>query len=104
MAEFEPGQMLRCTITTRPRREAHVKTIQRLMRQDTDVQRSLKRAQRLRRQETPSKIRGGRVWYNRPPVGKIVRVTEGESWTMPWVPQIEADLESVSGFIRVEQA
>jgi hypothetical protein len=35
---------------------------------------------------------------------KVVRPERGESWTMPFFPQIAADLNFVSGCVKVEKA
>jgi len=102
MSDYSPGQTLQCTITKAPMVERHRQTIERLMRQDPGVQKALKNAHRIRQRDMRWKMRGGKIWYNRPRVGKIVRVAEGESWTMPYIPQIERDLAAVDRFVKVE--
>ncbi|RMH10488.1 MAG: hypothetical protein D6695_11365, partial [Planctomycetota bacterium] len=96
---FKPGQTLKCTISQTPRAKGPRSTIARLMRRDPDINRSLKRAQRMRRQRMHAYIRGGRMWYNREKRAKIARVEVGNSWTMPYTPDLEADLASVSPYL-----
>ncbi|GAB4384764.1 MAG: hypothetical protein Kow0022_08350 [Phycisphaerales bacterium] len=99
---FKPGQTIKCTIQTAPRAKGPRTTLARLMRRDADINRSLKRAQRMRRQRLHAYIRGGRLWYNREKRAKIARVEAGNTWTMPWTPDLEADLNSVAAYITIE--
>lgn len=101
---FKPGQTIKCTIKTAPRAKGPRVTLARLMRRDADNNRNLKRAQRMRRQRMHAYIRGGRMWYDREKRAKIARVVSGNSWTMPWTPDLEADLNSVADYITIEQA
>lgn len=102
--DFTPGQTLRCTVTKRPTREDTWQTIERLMRQDPDIRRRLRKSQLHRARTTPSKIRGGRVWMQRVKASKHAVPNEGATWEMPFIPHLVRDIESVSGFIKVEAA
>ena len=100
--EAKPGQSFRCTIIKEPNAAAPVKTITRLMRQDPDTARTLRRSQNARRKGMVSYIRGGRTWYQRAKCGKSVKVRTGESWIMPYTPQLILDLKSVESYLKIE--
>ncbi len=101
---YAPGQNITCTITSIPKTEAGKKTVLRLMRRDADIRRSLRHAQNHRRRTMHSYIRGGTTWFNRKPVGTIARVELGNSWTMPFTPDLANDLQSVSANIEIKSA
>lgn len=103
MDKFKPGQNIRVTVTKAPRTASKIDTLERLMRLEPDVKRGLRKAQKKRRQNMVVYNRGNRDWYKREECGKQVRVTEGASWTMPFSYQLAPDLESVSGYVTVEQ-
>lgn len=98
------GDQISLTIDTMPRNKGARDTIERLMRRDPEVKRSLARAQRVRRQRMHSYIRGGRRWYSREKAARIVVCEQGRSWTMPFTHDIAPDLRSVEAFLRVEKA
>jgi hypothetical protein len=101
---FTPGQTIKCTINTAPRAAAPKMTISRLMRRDPAIAKGLRKAQDLRRRRMHAYVRGGRVWYDREKAARIARVAPGNSWTMPWTPELDADLASVSGYLTIENA
>ena len=101
---FKPGQSIECTINAVPRAKAPCLTISRLMRRDPTIKHGLRRAQNLRRKRMHAYIRGGRMWYDREKAARIARVETGASWTMPWTPDLAADLESVSKYITIKSA
>ena len=101
---FKPGQMIRCTITKAPRTEARIDTIERLMRQEPEVRKNLRRAQRRRRQEMTVYNRGNRDWYSREKCAKIVNAAQGASWTMPFSVQLAPELASVEDYLSIEKA
>lgn len=101
---LQPGQRVRVTITAPPRSHAARRTLERLMRLDVAVQRSLRRAQRRRRQQLVVYNRGGRDWYRRERCARVVIPAPGASWTMPFTWQIKPDLASISHLIRIEPA
>lgn len=98
-----PGQTLRLTIERIPRRAAQRKTILRLMRQDGDVKRALRRAQRERERTLVVRSRGRRPWAVRRQSSQVGRVEAGQSWTMPAVPTLQRDLDSVASFLKIER-
>lgn len=102
--DAKPGQSFRCTIIKEPNAEAPTKTITRLMRQDPDTRRTLRRSQDARRKGMVSYIRGGRRWYKRAKCGKSVKVEAGQSWTMAYTPQLIPDLKSVESYLKIESA
>lgn len=101
---LKPGQDIQCTVVKAPRTDDRVQTIARLMRRDVKVKRGLRKAQRIRRQNMLVYNRGNRDWTSRKRVGKIVRVAAGETWTMPFTPDVAADLRSVEAYLSVKPA
>ncbi|MBX3365212.1 MAG: hypothetical protein KF866_10635 [Phycisphaeraceae bacterium] len=102
MATYTPGKMIECTIQSVPLAKGPKDTIARLMRRDPATAKALRAGQRIRRQTTPTTGRGGRVWYIRPRCGKVVKVAKGQSWQMPYTPDIARDLESVASYLSVK--
>lgn len=101
---FTPGQNVRCTITAEPAVKDRADTIARLMRLDPDIKRSLRKGQKMRDQNMIIYNRGNRDWYKRAKCGKIAIVKAGNSWTMPYTPDMARDIESVSAYLKVEKA
>lgn len=101
---LDTGAKVTCTITAVPRSRAGKVTIGRLMKQDPDIQRHLRRAQDRRRQNMRVYVRGGRDWYAREKCGKGGQVKVGESFTMTYVPHIAADMKSVESCLKIEPA
>lgn len=101
---FKPGQNVQCVINAVPRAAGPKKTIARLMRRDAAIKHGLTRAQNMRRKRMHAYIRGGRMWFDREKAARIARVQAGNTWTMPWTPELEADLASVSQYISINAA
>lgn len=99
---IKPGQDIVCTVTKEPRTDNPRQTIARLMRRDPANIKSLRKGQMRRRRITPVHQRGGRRWYVRQKVGKIVHPIEGATWTMTFTPDIAPDLRSVAAFIEIK--
>lgn len=99
---LKAGQTITITIDAEPRNESATKTIARLMRRDPDNSRGLRRGQLLRSRRNHRYIRGNRDWVAREKAAKIVRVTKGESWTMPFTFDLKSDLESVGQYLSVK--
>ncbi|MEZ6234137.1 MAG: hypothetical protein R3B68_08100 [Phycisphaerales bacterium] len=104
MLDFAPGQTIRCTIQAEPAVQDRVDTIARLMRRDPDIARSLRKGQRLREQNMIVYVRGNRDWYKRAKCGKVAIVKKGNSWTMPYTPDLARDIESVKTYLTIERA
>ncbi len=103
-SKFKPGQDLTCTVTKKPQTDDQADTIARLMRKDPATKKSLRRAQRMRRQRMIVYNRGNRDWVSREPSAKIVRVAQGETWTMPFSHDLVGDLAVVSPFVQIKSA
>ncbi len=101
---IQAGQTIKCTITSEPLAHAPRETILRLMRRDPDIKRALTRAQQLRRRRMHRYIRGNRLYSSREKCSNIARVAKGESWAMPFTPDIAPDIESVGSYLNVEKA
>ncbi len=99
MSATAPGKTLTFTIKTLPRTERERKTLQRLMRLQPKVQRTLTRIANVRRRETAWTQRGGRLFARRWQATKIVFPTVGASFTLRITPQIMPDLKSVERFL-----
>lgn len=101
---FPAGQQITCTVIAAPRSKGAEDTIARLMRQDPGAKRALTKSQQERDQTLVVRNRGGRPWCKRVLASKIVRPERGESWTMPFVPHLAADMNSVAKYLKVEKA
>lgn len=101
---FKAGQNLKCTVTSMPPSKGAEYTIARLMRLDPGNARALKRSHKERDQNLIYRNRGGRPWAKRVHASKIVRPERGESWTMPFFPQMAGELNFVSGCVKIEKA
>jgi hypothetical protein len=104
MPDFKPGQQIRVTITATPRTEAGVDTLERLMRLEPGVKRSLRRAQRRRRQDMVVYNRGNRDWYKREKCARIISAENGATWLMSYSHQLAPELASVARHVKVEAA
>ncbi len=102
--KLKPGQNIRCTVTTAPRTEAGIDTIERLMRQEPGIRRGLRKAQRRRRQGMIVYNRGNRDWYKRETCAKLVKATKGATWTMQYSLQIAPELKSLAKYLQIAPA
>lgn len=100
--QFKPGTEIKITVTAEPNTKRAEETIRRLMRLNTETQRTLRLAQRHRDRITVRRIRAGNLWHQRPRVARVVNARPGNTWTMRYRPQIANDLQSVSRFVSVE--
>jgi len=100
--QFEPGQLITCTVQAEPKTVNANQTIQRLMRRDPKARLALRKGQHLRGLRMRIKTRGGRPWRVRERCGKVVHARQGNSWTMPYTPDIEHDLASVEQFLEIK--
>ncbi|MCA9294474.1 MAG: hypothetical protein KDA20_11740 [Phycisphaerales bacterium] len=78
-------------------------TVARLMRNDPAIKKTLRNAQEHRRRTTPTHIRGGRVWVDRPRATKAAIPVKGATWTMTWTPILRKDVESVAHVLDVKK-
>ena len=100
-ATIEPNSTVTFTITSMPRAEKSVKTLQRLMRLQAKVQRGLRRLSARRdREDNRRQARGGRIWTARVRATKLVNPAVGESFTIYITPQLVPDLKSVARYLK----
>ncbi len=100
-----PLETLTFTVQKVPRRAAHRKTIERLMKLQPDMQCGLRKIARKRRvHDNIVGIRAGRRWIQRVRATKVARVELGASFTLTLTPQIIPDLKSVEKFLKVAKA
>lgn len=100
-----PSKTVTFTVKATPRRQADVKTIQRLMRMQRHIQKGLSRlAKRRRREENRTYRRAGRDWTARVPAVKLVRVVKGETFTLRITPQLMPDIRAVEKYLDATSA
>lgn len=102
--KMKPGQTLKCTVVKEPRRQDARQTVTRLMQQDPDVRRKLKKAQEHRMRNLVVRSRGKRPWEVRRKASRHAIPRQGATWTMTYVPHVRPDFESVADFVKVETA
>ena len=105
MTAIAPKKNVTFTVTAVPKRTAELKTIQRLMRMQPDIQRGLKKLAR-RRQLHDNKIisHAGRDWVQRVRATKLTYVRPGETFTLTITPQIIPDIKSVERYLKAKAA
>ena len=101
---INPGETINCEIIKRPDRPSDRHTLARLMRQDVEIRRKLKKAQERRRKHTPTKIRGGRVWVQRTSPARYAVPNQGATWTMSYAPLLDRDFAAVKDYVKVSKA
>ena len=100
-----PKKNITFTVTSVPKRDAQIKTIQRLMRMQVHIQQGLRHLAIRRRQvDNVTTIRAGRPWTNRKKVTKLTPVQQGETFTLLITPQIIPDIKSVEKFLAAKTA
>lgn len=104
LENIKPGQTIRCTVTSNVQREDDAQTIVRLMRQDPDIKRRLKKSQEYRMRNLYVRSRGKRPWAVRQTSGKGAHAVKGATWTMTYIPQLANDFRAVSDYLSVEAA
>jgi hypothetical protein len=99
-AEMKPGSKVTFTVTKLPAKESLRKTIFRLMRQETRVQRALDKLAKGRADGgNDVHQRGGRMWHSRKKASRVVTLKTGASFTITATPQLSADLKSVEKYL-----
>lgn len=102
LSSLKPGSKITCTVVKMPRTEDQESTILRLMRNNPDARKALKRAQRMRMQRVVIYNRGNRDWTKREKTAKVVRVEKDKSWTMTFSLDQLTDFASVSKYVTVK--
>ncbi len=98
-----PGREVTFTISSKPRREAERKTIQRLMRMQGEVQKGLRKlAGQRRRHDNRTYVRAGNPWTARVRTTKLTRVAPGETFTLCIRPQWIPDIRSVEKYLEAK--
>ncbi|MBN8643860.1 MAG: hypothetical protein J0L61_01295 [Planctomycetes bacterium] len=101
---LKAGQKIRCTVTRDIRVPRHAATVERLMRQDDDIKRRLKKAQVYRMANLLVKSRGNRPWECRVKSARHAVAGKGATWTMRFIPQVLNDFKSIEQYLKVEAA
>ncbi len=99
-----PNDTVTFAVASVPSRPAQRKTIERLMRMQPGIQRSLyKRARKRRQTDNVAHQRGGRMWMVRVSATKMVRAEIGQTFTIRVTPQIIPDIRSVERFLKAKK-
>lgn len=101
---IKPGQNIRCTVIKEPRNENVRQTVSRLMRQDPDIRRQLKKAQEHRMRTLVVRSRGKRPWEVRRKASQHTIPRQGATWSMTYIPHVRPEFEAVADYVKVETA
>ncbi|MSR44147.1 MAG: hypothetical protein EXS15_02155 [Phycisphaerales bacterium] len=101
MTALIAGKTVTISVTSVPKEPRHRKTIERLMRLQPAVQRTLTRVARKRGRDNPLNQRGGRMWVSRIPATRCVGAELGAKFTLRVTPQIMPDVMAVSRFLEI---
>lgn len=96
-----PGTTVTLRVKTVPSTAKARKTIERLMRLNPKVQRTLDRVATVRGRTNPLNQRGGRMWTSRIAATKCVSCAKGATFPLRITPQIMPDVASVSRYIEI---
>ncbi|MHC4416492.1 MAG: hypothetical protein ACYS0G_14565 [Planctomycetota bacterium] len=104
-AAIAPQKTVTFTVISVPKRAAELKTIQRLMRMQPDIQHALKKLARRRRlHDNKITSHAGRDWVQRVRATKLTYVRPGETFTLTVTPQIIPDIKSVERYLKAKAA
>lgn len=95
------GKTISISVKTLPAEPRHRKTIERLMRMQPAVQRTLTRVARKRGRDNPLNQRGGRMWVSRIPATRCVGAEVGAKFTLRVTPKIIPDVMAVARFLEI---
>jgi hypothetical protein len=98
--DVAPGTMVEVTITRQPRREAAVKTLDRLFRKDIKNKRGIERLAKTR--PVRSHIRGGRPWEDRPRFLRPYKIQRGAACRIVATIDVLRDLASLGETVAVK--
>jgi len=101
MSSLIAGTTVTISVIKVPAVAKHRKTIERLMRLQPAVQRTLTRVARKRGRDNPENQRGGRMWISRIPATRCVGAELGATFTLRVTPKIIPDVMAVSRFIKI---
>ncbi len=101
MTELTPGTTVTISVIKVPREPRHRKTIERLMRLQPAIQRTLTRVARVRGRTNPVNQRGGRMWISRIAATRCVSASKGAKFSLRITPQIIPDVKAISRFVEI---
>ncbi len=101
MTALIPGKTVTISVKKVPVEARHRKTIERLMRLQPAVQRTLTRIARKRGRDNPLNQRGGRMWISRIPATRCVGAELGAKFTLRVTPKIIPDVMAIQRFVEI---
>ncbi len=101
MTALTAGTTVTISVKKVPLEPRHRKTIERLMRLQPAVQRTLTRVARRRGRDNPLNQRGGRMWVSRIPATRCVGAELGAKFTLRVTPKIIPDVLAVQRFLEI---
>jgi predicted component of type VI protein secretion system len=101
MTDLTPGASITISVTKVPAEPRHRKTIERLMRLQPAVQRTLTRVAKARARKNPVNQRGGRMWVARIAATRCVKAAKGATFSLRVTPQIIPDVKAISRFVSI---
>ncbi|MSR28172.1 MAG: hypothetical protein EXS03_01170 [Phycisphaerales bacterium] len=101
MTDLIPGTTVTISVIKVPAQPRHRKTIERLMRLQPAIQRTLSRVARVRGRTNPVNQRGGRMWISRMAATRCVRAEKGAKFTLRVTPQIIPDVKAIMRFVEI---
>ncbi len=97
----KPGAKVTFTVVKIPAAEGARKTIVRLMRMESRVQKALaKLSKRRARTDNRAQQRGGRMWINRKPASRVAVLKRGATFTIAYSNQLAPDIRSVQKYLE----
>ncbi len=99
--ELIAGTTVTISVTKVPAQPKHRKTIERLMRMQPAIQRTLTRVAKARTRATPWNQRGGRMWASRLAATRCVGAALGAKFTLKVTPQIIPDVKAIQRFVEI---
>jgi hypothetical protein len=102
MTALTAGKTVTISVLKVPVAPRHRKTIERLMRLQPAVQRTLTRVAKRRGRENPRNQRGGRMWTARIPATRCVSASLGATFPLKITAKIIPDVQAVSRFIKID--
>ncbi len=101
MTALIAGKTVTISVKKVPLEARHRKTIERLMRLQPAIQRTLTRVARRRGRENPVNQRGGRMWISHIPATRCVAAEKGAQFSLRVTPKIIPDVLAVQRFIEI---
>lgn len=101
MTALTAGTTVTISVKKVPQEPRHRKTIERLMRLQPAIQRTLTRVARQRGRDNPLNQRGGRMWTSRIPATRCVEAALGAKFKLRVTPQIIPDVKAIARFVEI---